>query len=148
MRLTILAIGRDRDPEIEALVARYTSRSPWPVTVHAVEAKRPGGREAEAKRLLAAVPDGATLVALDEAGTDLASRTLAEQLADWRDDGVRDVVFAIGGPDGHGPHIAQRAALQWRLGRATWPHMLVRVMVAEQLYRAQTILTGHPYHRD
>lgn len=148
MRLTILAVGRERDREVEALVERYARRSPWSMTVRAVEPRRGTGPEAEAERLLAALPDGARLVLLDERGEDWTSRDLADRIADWRDEGARDVAFAIGGADGHGTAIGERADERWRLGRAVWPHMLVRAMVAEQLYRAQMILSGHPYHRD
>ena len=104
-------------------------------------------KEAEAALLLAAVPAGTVLVALDERGHDPTSEQLALRLATWRDAGRRSATFLIGGPDG----LADRAlnAADWRLafGRLTWPHRLVRPMLAEQLYRATTILAGHPYHR-
>ena len=103
--------------------------------------------EAEADELLAAVPPGAALVALDERGRDLTSEALAGQLGRWRDEGARAAAFLIGGPDGLGAAARERAALVLSLGRMTWPHMLVRAMLAEQLYRATTILAGHPYHR-
>ena len=86
-------------------------------------------------------------MALDERGRDLTSVAFAERLGRWRDDGVRDLAFVIGGADGLAPAVRDRAALTLAFGRATWPHMLVRTMLAEQIYRAQTILTGHPYHR-
>ena len=103
--------------------------------------------EAEAEELLAAVPPGAALVALDERGRDLTSEALADQLGRWRDEGARAAAFLIGGPDGLGAAARERASLVLSLGRMTWPHMLVRAMLAEQLYRATTILAGHPYHR-
>ncbi len=103
--------------------------------------------EAEAEELLAAVPPGAALVALDERGRDLTSEALAGQLGRWRDEGARAAAFLIGGPDGLGAAARERASLVLSLGRMTWPHMLVRAMLAEQLYRATTILAGHPYHR-
>ncbi|MEE8272998.1 MAG: 23S rRNA (pseudouridine(1915)-N(3))-methyltransferase RlmH, partial [Alphaproteobacteria bacterium] len=102
----------------------------------------------EADLLLGAVPSGATVVALDEAGRDLSSGEFAVRLAGWRDGGVRDVAFLIGGADGHGEAVRGRADLTLAFGRATWPHLMVRAMLAEQVYRAQTILDGHPYHRD
>ena len=88
------------------------------------------------------------LVALDETGRNLDSRAFAQQIARWRDDGAADLVFAIGGADGLGSPLLHRATLRLALGAMTWPHQLVRLMLAEQVYRAVTILSGHPYHRD
>jgi 23S rRNA (pseudouridine1915-N3)-methyltransferase len=102
----------------------------------------------EGELLLATVPDGARIVALDESGKDLASMDLTRQLRDWRDEGVRDITFVIGGANGLDPSVLGEADLVLALGRATWPHMLVRGLLAEQIYRAQCIMTGHPYHRD
>jgi len=149
VRLTVLAVGRARGGPVEALVADYVRRSPWALTVREVEARRGGGdrREAEADALTAAIPDGATVVVLDERGTALDSAALAARLGAWRDDGVRDMVFVIGGADGLAERVRRRADLLLAFGPATWPHLLVRAMLAEQLYRAQTILAGHPYHR-
>jgi 23S rRNA (pseudouridine1915-N3)-methyltransferase len=104
--------------------------------------------EQEATALLAAVPPAAKLVALDEGGKSLDSRAFSDRLLAWRDDGVAEVAFAIGGADGHGRKLVERATLRLAFGAMTWPHQLVRVLLAEQLYRAVTILTGHPYHRD
>ena len=84
---------------------------------------------------------------MDERGRDLKSRELADRIGRWRDDGVQDLAFAIGGADGLSQAVRDRADLLLAFGRATWPHMLVRAMLAEQIYRAQTILSGHPYHR-
>ena len=88
------------------------------------------------------------MVALDERGRDLTSRDLASTFGRWRDDARTRLAFLIGGPDGHGDAVRARADLLLSFGRMTWPHRLVRVMLAEQLYRAATILAGHPYHRD
>ena len=88
------------------------------------------------------------IVALDERGKDLSSRQLADRIAGWRDDGIRDIVFLIGGADGLDGRVRERADLLLSFGRVTWPHMLMRGMLAEQIYRAQCILAGHPYHRD
>jgi 23S rRNA (pseudouridine1915-N3)-methyltransferase len=88
------------------------------------------------------------MVALDERGRDLTSRDLADQIAAWRRDGQRDLAFLVGGPDGLDDAVLARADLTLALGRMTWPHRLVPALLAEQLYRASTILTGHPYHRD
>ena len=151
MRLWLVAVGRLRPGPVRQLVEEYAGRSAWPLTVREVEAKKkltgPALREHEGDLLLAAIPERATLIALDERGRDLSSTELAERLGRWRDDGVQDLAFAIGGADGLSRAVCNRAALMLAFGRATWPHMLVRAMLAEQIYRAQTILSGHPYHR-
>jgi 23S rRNA (pseudouridine1915-N3)-methyltransferase len=102
----------------------------------------------EAELILAAVPAGAPLVALDEGGVAWSSRDLAERLAAWRDQGIATLAFAIGGADGLGQAVIARADVVISLGAMTWPHLLVRSLLLEQLYRAQQILAGHPYHRD
>ena len=112
-----------------------------------VEDKKGGGMEAEADLLAKAVPAGALLVTMDERGKVLSSPEFAAQLARWRDDGRQDVAFVIGGADGIAPGLRERAAFSISFGRMVWPHMLVRVMLVEQLYRAATILGGGPYHR-
>jgi 23S rRNA (pseudouridine1915-N3)-methyltransferase len=118
-----------------------------PVTEHEVEDKRGGGMAAEGELLFRAVPAGSTLVVLDERGKTLSSPEFAAQLAQWRDGGRQDAAFVIGGADGIDPALRSRADLAISFGRMVWPHMLVRVMLAEQLYRATTILAGGPYHR-
>ena len=95
-----------------------------------------------------AIPAGALVVALDERGESLSSRELAGRIGSWRDGGQSDIAFAIGGADGLDPSIRERAGLVLSFGRLTWPHQLARAMLAEQIYRAQQILAGHPYHRD
>jgi len=147
VELLILAVGRCREPALEVLVDEYRRRCPWPVRVREVAARGGGAAGADDGRLLAAVPDGAEVVALDECGRDLTSEALAARLGRWRDGGVRTVAFLIGGADGLGDAARGRASLVLALGRMTWPHQLVRVMLAEQLYRASAILAGHPYHR-
>ena len=112
-----------------------------------VEDKKGVGMEAEAELLLRAVPSGALLVTMDERGKVMSSPEFAAQLARWRDEGRQDVAFVIGGADGIAPSLRDRAAFSISFGRMVWPHMLVRVMLAEQLYRAATILSGGPYHR-
>jgi 23S rRNA (pseudouridine1915-N3)-methyltransferase len=102
----------------------------------------------EAELILAALPRDSRLVALDERGAAWSSVELANRLAGWRDAGHGTVAFAIGGADGLGTAIIERADAVLSLGKMTWPHLLVRGMLLEQLYRAQQILAGHPYHRD
>jgi len=103
--------------------------------------------EAIRDRLLAAVPEGATVAALDEKGKTLSSAAFAEKLSAWRDNGVRDLAFVIGGADGLDGALLKQADLVLSLGPMTWPHVMVRGLLAEQLYRAQCIQQGHPYHR-
>jgi len=105
-------------------------------------------RAREAELILAALPEGARLVALDEKGSAWSSRDLASRVAQWRDRGVATLAFAIGGADGLGQAVVDRAETILSLGAMTWPHLLARSLLLEQLYRAQQILAGHPYHRD
>ncbi|MCB2053164.1 MAG: 23S rRNA (pseudouridine(1915)-N(3))-methyltransferase RlmH [Geminicoccaceae bacterium] len=148
MRLHLIAIGRLRDPPLEALIARYVERSPWPLrTVELVARGKAGGAAAETALLLEKVPEGARIVALDERGLDLSSTDFAGRLDAWRHEAAADVAFLVGGADGLAPTARERADLVLAFGRATWPHMLVRVMLAEQLWRAASIMAGHPYHR-
>jgi 23S rRNA (pseudouridine1915-N3)-methyltransferase len=118
-----------------------------PLTEHEVEDKKNAGMAAEAELLARAVPQGAVLVTLDERGKLLTSPEFATQLARWRDAGRQDVAFVIGGADGIDPSLRAKADFSISFGQMVWPHMLVRVMLAEQLYRAANILSGGPYHR-
>ena len=151
MKLTIAAIGRaGRGPERD-LYLHYAGRIRWPLTLREVEEKRklPGAEmiKREGELLLAAIPDKAVLVALDRRGKVLDSETFAARLGRWRDDSVSDVAFLIGGPDGHGEALLTQTSLVVSFGAMTWPHLLARAMLAEQIYRAQQLLAGHPYHR-
>lgn len=138
MLLHVIARGKiARSPEAE-LVARYEKRLTWPAKF--TELPDSGGR----------VPDPQTpakTVLLDERGKDLSSEELARILGRWRDDGVRECRFLLGAADGHSEQERSGADLLLAFGKATWPHLLARAMLAEQLYRATTILAGHPYHR-
>lgn len=139
MLLHIIARGRiGRSPEAE-LVDRYLKRIAWPVKV--TELPDSGGR-------MPAAEPATRIVLLDETGHDLPSRVLAERLGDWRDNGIREVRFLIGPADGFGVEDRAAADLLLAFGRATWPHMLARAMLAEQLWRAVSILANHPYHRE
>ena len=104
-------------------------------------------RREEAQKVQAHILPGSALVLLDERGKNLSSEQFAERIASFRDGGQRHLAFAVGGPDGHDPALRDTAALLLSFGALTWPHQLVRIMLAEQLYRAGTILSGHPYHR-
>jgi 23S rRNA (pseudouridine1915-N3)-methyltransferase len=151
MRLTIAAVGRSRPGPLRDLFDDYAGRSAWPLVLREVEARKALSGAAlkreEAALLLAAVPAGAAVVALDERGRDLDSAGFARLLSRWRDEGRAEAAFLIGGADGHEDAVRDRADLLLSFGRLTWPHMLARTMLAEQIYRAQTILSGHPYHR-
>lgn len=151
MRLHIIAVGRLKPGPHEALARHYAERLASPLSIREIEEKRPLSpaelREREGALLLAAVPPGATIIALDERGEALASAAFAERFARWRDGGVGDLAFLIGGAEGLAESVRRKAALVLSLGPMTWPHLLARGMLLEQLYRAQQILAGHPYHR-
>ncbi len=152
MRIIIAAMGRQRAGPEKTLFESYTKRLPWPTRLVEVTEPRggtPGERKCrEAERLLKAIPDRATVVALDEGGRALTSRAFARHIARWRDDGIQDLAFVIGGADGLDRTVIERAGTILSFGPMTWPHLLARVLLAEQLYRAHAILTGHPYHRN
>ena len=139
MLLHIIARGKiARSPEAD-LVARYEKRVTWPFKV--TELPETGGR----------IPDPLSphrTVLLDERGKDLTSREFAGVLERWRDEGVREARFFLGAADGHSREEREEADLLVAFGKATWPHLMARAMLAEQLYRATTIVAGHPYHRD
>ena len=148
MRLAVIAVGRMRGDPAAALFERYRKRLRAPLALTEIEvAAGPGRARREGERLLAAVPAGAAVAVLDEGGEMLSSEGFAKRLASWRDSGRRDCAFLIGGADGHGENVLSKADLRLSLGAMTWPHLLVRAMLAEQLYRAETILADHPYHR-
>ena len=155
MRLHLIAVGRLRaGPErsmIDDYVTRFdrTGRSLGlgPLQEHEVEDRKGGGMAAEALLLARAVPQGARLVALDERGATLTSPDFAARIAAARDAGQPALAFMIGGADGLDPGLRARADWALSLGAMVWPHALARVMLAEQLYRAATILAGTPYHR-
>jgi 23S rRNA (pseudouridine1915-N3)-methyltransferase len=152
MRIIMAAVGRLRSGPTQALFDAYRSRLVWPLEVREVQERRPSPaherKVAEGSLLLQVLRESGPLIAMDERGDDITSHEFAEQLAAWRDHGERTCAFAIGGADGLDERVRQRATRALRFGRQTWPHLLVRVMLAEQLYRAQQILAGHPYHRN
>jgi len=155
LRLHVCAVGRLRAGPERALVDDYYTRLDrtgralglGPVSELEVEDKKNLGMAAEAVLLERAIPAGALIASLDERGKVLSSPEFADQLAGWRDGGRQDVAFVIGGADGIDPSLRAKAGFSLSFGRMVWPHMLVRVMLAEQLYRAATILGGGPYHR-
>ena len=155
MKIHLCAVGRLRAGPERMLVDDYLDRfgktgraqGLGPAVEHEVEDKKNLGMKAEAELLARVVPAGAALVVLDERGRMLSSPEFAVALASWRDGGRQDAAFVIGGADGIDPGLRAKADLAISFGAMVWPHMLVRVMLAEQLYRAATILAGLPYHR-
>ena len=152
IRLHLLAIGRLRRGPLYDLQALYAGRIAPPVTIVELDEKRrlpPAALKLrEGELILGALPAGARLVALDPGGAQWTSRDFALRLAAWRDGGAGALAFAIGGAEGLAPAVIERADAVMSLGTMTWPHFLVRGMLLEQLYRAQQILAGHPYHRE
>lgn len=149
MRISIAAIGKSGQSPEHDLVHRYFNRLPHKGTLIERDSSKTSGlagKRDEGKRLLAALPTQCKLVVLDENGVNLSSVKWAEQISSWRDAGIRDAVFAIGGADGHSEDVLAAADKTLAFGVQTWPHMLVRAMLAEQLYRAEMILARHPYH--
>ena len=158
MRITVIAVGRAQKGPERDLIDRYVERigqiSPSlgiKLSVRELPQSRLGraaDRMAdEARAIETAIPAGARCVVLDEGGKSLSSTDLADRLRQWRDDGVADAVFIVGGPDGLALELTERADLALAFGKMSWPHQMVRAMLAEQLYRAMTIISGHPYHR-
>ena len=156
IKLGVYAVGRLRKGPEKALIDDYLARAEktgralgiGPLTVTEVEDKKNLGMGAEADLLSAAIPDGAFICTLDERGKLLSSPDFAGRIANLRDDGTREMAFVIGGADGIDPALRARADMSLSFGKMVWPHMLARVMLAEQLYRATTILAGGPYHRE
>jgi 23S rRNA (pseudouridine1915-N3)-methyltransferase len=159
MRLHILAIGFGRGTQEGALTEDFIGRAvnmgrrlgftsvtcdELPVSK---ERELPKRMAEEAERLARRVPDGAHVVLLDAKGKGMTSEDFAEMLGALRDAGTRDLAFVIGGPDGLAPLPGKKAGRSLAFGPQTWPHLMVRAMLAEQVYRALTILAGHPYHR-
>jgi len=160
VRITIAAVGKARAASAEQeLCDLYSERARAlgpklgisRLDVVQVETSRAANAEArmaeEAARLSKKLPEGAYLIALDEKGRSLSSDAFAKQLGKLRDSGIRDLAFVIGGPDGLASSLKDRARERAAFGAQTWPHLLVRAMLAEQIYRAFSILAGHPYHR-
>jgi 23S rRNA (pseudouridine1915-N3)-methyltransferase len=159
MRLLVIAIGRLKQGPERQLADRYRERFDdigrklgfRGLEVHEIAESR--ARDAvsriaeEAAAISAAMPPKSALIALDERGDNLDSGSFARHLSRWRDEQTANTIFAIGGADGLSPELRRMAQVRMAFGAATWPHQMVRVMLFEQIYRAATILAGHPYHR-
>ena len=159
LRIVIAAVGKLKDDEERGIVARYVKRFDpagkplglGPLTIIELPESRAASADSrkadEALRLMKAADDAGLKIALDANGSHYASDTFAKLLGKHADSGVKSCAFLIGGPDGHGDSVLQSADFKLSLGAMTLPHGLARVVLAEQLYRAATILAGHPYHR-
>ncbi len=159
MRLIVAAVGRLKAGPEHELADRYrdrvakTGRAIGLRDIDILEIRESRAQDAsrrmleESIALANLVPDAAVTIVLDERGENLDSNSIGNNLRGWRDAGRPAAVFIIGGPDGLAPELKERADLTLAFGAATWPHQLVRIMLLEQLYRAVTILSGHPYHR-
>ena len=155
MRVHVIAVGRLRAGPEKDLVDDYLTRFDrtagrlglGPARVVEVDDRKGGGMTGEAALLRRAIPDGAVLAILDERGRVESSPQFAQRLATWRDESRRDLALVIGGADGLDPALRAEADFALSFGKMVWPHMLVRVMISEQLYRAASILAGAPYHR-
>lgn len=159
MRLIVVSIGRLKQGPERELAERYRERFDdigrqlgfRGLEIHEISESR--ARDAatriaeEAAAISAAIPEKSVLVALDERGKSIDSAGFAQHLGRWRDEGTATTVFTIGGADGLSPDLQRKAKLRIAFGSATWPHQMVRIMLLEQIYRAATILAGHPYHR-
>ena len=155
MRVNICAVGRLRAGPEHELVDDYLNRFDrtgralglGPASMTEVEDRKGGGKKSESTLLEKSIPKNALICVLDERGEVISSTTFATRLALWRDASLQDVAFLIGGADGIDQGLRRRADATLSFGKMVWPHMLARVMLAEQLYRAATILAGGPYHR-
>ncbi len=155
MRVHIVAVGRLRAGPERDLSDDYLTRfdrtgralALGPANVIEVDDKKNAGMGAEAALLEKAIPNGALICIMDERGKVMTSPDFADQLGGWRDQGRQDIAFVIGGADGLDPAFRAKADAALSFGKMVWPHMLVRVMLSEQLYRAASILSGSPYHR-
>ena len=152
MHIHILTVGRDRQGPTADLAQDYLKRCPWRISMTDIPPRRQGSvtqrLAEEAAKLKQLIPDNAPLILLDERGQDLSSRDLAKRIESFQHEGIRSICFVVGGADGLDPGLQKQASLKLAFGRATWPHRLIKIMLLEQLYRASTILSGHPYHRD
>ena len=146
MKVTILAIGKCKKNSPEALIIdEYVRRSGWTV---AIKERDNASQEEEAKFLQGNIPAGAKVVVLDERGENMKSSELSAKLENWMLNGCSEICFLIGGADGHLQSTRDRADLLLSFGKLTLPHMLMRAVLAEQIYRIQTIISHHPYHRE
>ena len=147
MRLSITAIGKMRGSVFEAGFALYQTRLQPPLILREIDDKKALTKDEQGKLILAALPAHAIIVALDEHGTAWSSLDFAQKITDYGNAGASEIAFVIGGADGLSQSVRDRAHAVFSLGRITLPHLLARLVLIEQIYRAQTIRQNHPYHR-
>lgn len=146
MKVEIIAIGKCKKNSAElAIINEYIKRSHWNIIIKEQDNSE---QKAEAAFLTSSIPSGAKTVVLDERGVNISSKELANIVAEWQTQGCSDICFLIGGADGHLQSTRDRADLVLSFGKLTLPHILMRAVLVEQIYRVQTILSGHPYHRE
>lgn len=146
MKIIILAIGKCKKNSPEAaIIAEYAKRSNWEIII---KEKDNSTQEDEAKFLQGSIPHNAKVIVLDERGENIKSQELAKRIENWQNNGCSEICFLIGGADGHLQSTRDKADLLLSFGKLTLPHMLMRAVLSEQIYRIQTIIAGHPYHRE
>jgi len=146
MKIKIIAVGKLKNSPLLDQCDEYIKRMNWKVSVKEIDAPKASTSAQEAPLILKAIPEGAFVVALDERGETLSSPEFAKSIGKWAQR-APEIVFLIGGADGFDNTVREKAKFLMSFGKQTWPHMLVRVMLLEQVYRAQQIIAGHPYHR-
>jgi 23S rRNA (pseudouridine1915-N3)-methyltransferase len=149
--ILILSIGKMKRGELAERIAEYQKRLSWKIEIKEIDLRDSNParlQERESEALLEAAPEGSFKIVLDERGKELLSRDFAANMQKWRQDRPKPLVFMIGGAAGHSDLVRKKADFLLSFGKMTWPHLMVRVMLMEQLYRASTIIAGHPYHRE
>jgi 23S rRNA (pseudouridine1915-N3)-methyltransferase len=150
MQIHLIAIGKNKDKTLQGLIDEYLKRLSWDVKIVEIAAPQCSDLERkmrEAELIRAALPPKATVILLDERGENVNSLQFADKIAHYQQHAQTSLAFVIGGADGLDATLQRGASWMVSFGKLTWPHMMVRLMLAEQLYRASTILSGHPYHR-
>ncbi len=151
LKIDIICVARIKKGPYLELIENYTKRLKWDLTIHEVESKQTNAKKCqseEAEKILKHISPSAIIVALDERGDGLKSLDFAKTIQNFTNNGESHIQFIIGGADGLTDEIRDKASFLLSFGQQTWPHLLARVMLLEQIYRAQQILAGHPYHRE
>jgi 23S rRNA (pseudouridine1915-N3)-methyltransferase len=148
MKIKLITVGRLKASPMRDLCDEYVKRTTWPVKIEEIDSPKAATSAIEAPLILKHIPDQAFVIALDERGQTFTSPDFAHKIENWRDQAPgNELIFLIGGADGFDNTVREKAKILLSFGKQTWPHMLVRVMLLEQIYRAQQIIAGHPYHR-
>lgn len=148
MKIKIIAVGKLKNSPMRDLCDEYLKRMSWQVKIEEIDTPKAATSAAEAPLILKHIPENAFIIALDERGQTFSSPDFAAKLAGWREQAsANEIYLLIGGADGFDKTVRDKAKFLLSFGKQTWPHMLVRVMLLEQIYRAQQITAGHPYHR-